>query len=51
MEKRLIPLDSRPIRFFCSACERPFALNEGGETIERQRSMAVIPLVVPSDRV
>jgi hypothetical protein len=50
MEKRLIPLDSRPIRFFCSACERPFALSEGGETIERQ-SMAVIPLVVPSDRV
>ncbi|CEL01722.1 hypothetical protein ASPCAL01301 [Aspergillus calidoustus] len=40
MEKRLIPLDSRPIRFFCSACERPFALSEGGETIERQRNTA-----------
>ncbi|KAL2811798.1 hypothetical protein BJX63DRAFT_269183 [Aspergillus granulosus] len=40
MEKRLIPLDSRPIRFFCSACERPFSLSEGGETIERQRNMA-----------
>ncbi|KAL3448493.1 hypothetical protein BJX65DRAFT_317386 [Aspergillus insuetus] len=40
MEKRLIPLDSRPIRFFCSACERPFALSEGGETIDRQRNTA-----------
>ncbi|KAL2786812.1 hypothetical protein BJX66DRAFT_312104 [Aspergillus keveii] len=40
MEKRLIALDSRPIRFFCSACERPFALSEGGETIERQRNTA-----------
>ncbi|KAL2841451.1 hypothetical protein BJY01DRAFT_249557 [Aspergillus pseudoustus] len=40
MEKRLIPLDSRPIRFFCSACERPFSLSEGGETIERQRNSA-----------
>ncbi|KAI9375845.1 hypothetical protein BJX61DRAFT_548625 [Aspergillus egyptiacus] len=27
MEKRLIPLDSRPIRFFCSSCERPFSLS------------------------
>jgi hypothetical protein len=45
MEKRLIPLDSRPIRFFCSACERPFALSEGGETIERQRSR-LLPLFV-----
>ncbi|KAL3456060.1 hypothetical protein BJX64DRAFT_294426 [Aspergillus heterothallicus] len=40
MEKRLIPLDSRPIRFFCSVCERPFSLSEGGETIERQRNSA-----------
>ncbi|KAJ0425297.1 hypothetical protein BJY00DRAFT_325597 [Aspergillus carlsbadensis] len=40
MEKRLIPLDSRPIRFFCSACERPFAMSEGGETIERQQDTA-----------
>ncbi|KAL5339735.1 hypothetical protein BJX70DRAFT_363011 [Aspergillus crustosus] len=37
MEKRLIPLDSRPIRFFCNECERPFALSHDGETIEREQ--------------
>ncbi|KAL4872109.1 hypothetical protein BDV12DRAFT_6703 [Aspergillus spectabilis] len=40
MEKRLIPLDSRPIRFFCSECERPFSLSDDGETIERERNSA-----------
>ncbi|KAL4905294.1 hypothetical protein BDW74DRAFT_185318 [Aspergillus multicolor] len=36
MEKRLLPLDAHPIRFFCGYCERPFSL--GDEVIERQRS-------------
>ncbi|KAL2871372.1 tetratricopeptide repeat protein [Aspergillus lucknowensis] len=40
MEKRLIPLDSRPIRFFCSECEKPFSLSEDGQIIERQRNTA-----------
>lgn len=36
MEKRLIPLDCRPIRFFCNRCERSFAVDD--EPAERQRS-------------
>ncbi|KAL2828170.1 hypothetical protein BDW59DRAFT_171016 [Aspergillus cavernicola] len=38
MEKRLIPLDSRPIQFFCGSCENPFSLSHDGETIERQQN-------------
>ncbi|KAL4803284.1 hypothetical protein BDV18DRAFT_145557 [Aspergillus unguis] len=34
MEKRFIPLDARPIRFFCNTCDRPFALDD--EMVERQ---------------
>lgn len=38
MEKRLIPLDCRPMRFFCSSCERHFAVGDNGEKIDRERS-------------
>ncbi|KAL4995851.1 hypothetical protein BDV10DRAFT_202764 [Aspergillus recurvatus] len=38
MEKRLLPLDARPIRFFCSYCERPFS--PGDEIIDRQPKLS-----------
>ena len=36
MEKRLIPLDARPIRFYCSYCERLFS--PADEMVDRQSS-------------
>ncbi|PLB49391.1 hypothetical protein P170DRAFT_509943 [Aspergillus steynii IBT 23096] len=39
MEKRLIPLDCRPMRFFCNSCERHFAVGDNGERVDRQRNM------------
>lgn len=42
MEKRLIPLDCRPIRFFCNRCERSFAVDDD-EPAERQRSTYSVP--------
>ncbi|KAL4911688.1 hypothetical protein BDW62DRAFT_207200 [Aspergillus aurantiobrunneus] len=50
MEKRLIPLDSRPVRFFCSNCERLFALGDD-EMVERKRStsMAVSSLLASTN--
>ncbi|KAL4927505.1 uncharacterized protein BDV17DRAFT_292506 [Aspergillus undulatus] len=36
MEKRMVPLDCRPIRFFCSTCDRPFSQGEN-ELVERPR--------------
>ncbi|KAB8237700.1 tetratricopeptide repeat protein [Aspergillus alliaceus] len=36
MEKRLVPLESRPIRFYCGSCERHFAIDEH-EPLDRQR--------------
>ncbi|KAL4794433.1 hypothetical protein BDV19DRAFT_399414 [Aspergillus venezuelensis] len=41
MEKRLVPLDCRPIRFFCSNCERPFSLSED-DAVERQQDTAYL---------
>ncbi|KAL4992841.1 hypothetical protein BDW68DRAFT_172866 [Aspergillus falconensis] len=38
MEKRLLPLDARPIQFFCSYCERPFS--PGDEMVDRQPNTA-----------
>ncbi|KAE8354753.1 hypothetical protein BDV28DRAFT_71330 [Aspergillus coremiiformis] len=37
MEKRLVPLYSRPIRFFCYSCERHFAIDDD-EPLDRQRN-------------
>lgn len=28
MEKRFVAFDCRPVRFFCSKCEKPFTMNE-----------------------
>ncbi|KAL4778567.1 hypothetical protein BJX76DRAFT_362611 [Aspergillus varians] len=39
MEKRLVPLDSRPIRFYCSTCERAFCVGDDVK-VERQRNTA-----------
>lgn len=40
VEKRFIPLNSRPICFFCGNCERPFTFGDGEEEgLDRQRSM------------
>ncbi|KAF9891338.1 hypothetical protein FE257_004193 [Aspergillus nanangensis] len=38
MEKRLIPLDCRPLRFFCSSCERHFAFGADDERVDRERN-------------
>ncbi|KAL4738553.1 hypothetical protein BDV11DRAFT_205836 [Aspergillus similis] len=38
MEKRLLPLDARPIRFFCSYCERLFS--PADEMVERQPKLS-----------
>ncbi|EAU32455.1 conserved hypothetical protein [Aspergillus terreus NIH2624] len=37
MEKRLIPLSSPSLRFFCNHCERHFAIGGDGERVERPR--------------
>ncbi|OOF91201.1 hypothetical protein ASPCADRAFT_177830 [Aspergillus carbonarius ITEM 5010] len=37
VEKRFIPLNSRPICFFCGNCERPFTFGDGEEGLDRQR--------------
>ncbi|KAL4967396.1 tetratricopeptide repeat protein [Aspergillus stella-maris] len=41
MEKRLVPLDCRPIRFFCNNCERPFSLSED-DMVERQQDTSCL---------
>ncbi|KAL4945135.1 hypothetical protein BDV06DRAFT_231825 [Aspergillus oleicola] len=41
MEKRLVPLDCRPIRFFCNHCERPFSLSED-DVVERRQDAACL---------
>ncbi|GAT29629.1 tetratricopeptide repeat domain protein [Aspergillus luchuensis] len=39
VEKRFIPLNSRPICFFCGNCERPFTFGDGEEEgLDRQRN-------------
>ncbi|PYH66201.1 tetratricopeptide repeat protein [Aspergillus vadensis CBS 113365] len=38
VEKRFIPLNSRPICFFCGNCERPFTFGDGEEGLDRQRN-------------
>ncbi|KAI2890517.1 hypothetical protein CBS76997_6616 [Aspergillus niger] len=39
VEKRFIPLNSRPICFFCGNCERPFTFGNGEEEgLDRQRN-------------
>ncbi|KAL4898637.1 hypothetical protein BDV59DRAFT_167259 [Aspergillus ambiguus] len=39
LEKRLIPLSCTSLRFFCSHCERLFAVGGDDERIDRQRNM------------
>ncbi|KAL4954001.1 hypothetical protein BDW69DRAFT_164016 [Aspergillus filifer] len=41
MEKRLVPVDCRPIRFFCNDCERPFSLGED-DVVERRQDTACL---------
>ncbi|PWY80918.1 tetratricopeptide repeat domain protein [Aspergillus sclerotioniger CBS 115572] len=43
VEKRFIPLNSRPICFFCGNCERLFTFGDGEEGLDRQRD---VPFVV-----
>lgn len=49
MEKRFIPLHCRLLRFFCTGCERPFAMNNG-EVVPRQKGSVVDRLAVLSNR-
>ncbi|PYI10740.1 TPR-like protein [Aspergillus sclerotiicarbonarius CBS 121057] len=37
VEKRFIPINSRPLCFFCGNCERPFTFGDGEEGLDRQR--------------
>lgn len=36
MEKRLVALDCRPLRFFCAKCENPFSMDET-ERVDRYK--------------
>ncbi|KAL4976466.1 hypothetical protein BDW66DRAFT_166440 [Aspergillus desertorum] len=38
LEKRLLSLNARPIRFFCGSCERPFS--PGEEMVDRQPTIS-----------
>ncbi|KAH1762083.1 hypothetical protein EMGR_004868 [Emarellia grisea] len=39
MEKRFLPLNSRPLRFFCEHCEKQFTMDDKDEIVDRQRDM------------
>ncbi|RLM01549.1 hypothetical protein CFD26_108537 [Aspergillus turcosus] len=36
MEKRFLPLNSRPLRFFCEHCEKQFTMGDKDEVVDRQ---------------
>ncbi|RAL02693.1 tetratricopeptide repeat protein [Aspergillus ibericus CBS 121593] len=42
VEKHFIPINSRPICFFCGNCERPFTFGDGEEGLDRQRDAPFI---------
>jgi RNase P subunit RPR2 len=42
MEKRFLPLNSRPLRFFCEHCEKQFTMGDKDEIVDRQRGETVI---------
>ncbi|OGM50232.1 hypothetical protein ABOM_001157 [Aspergillus bombycis] len=44
MEKRFIPLDSRPVRFYCGMCEKHFAIDDD-KPLDRQRCRAYCPYI------
>ncbi|KAF7165458.1 hypothetical protein CNMCM6106_001616 [Aspergillus hiratsukae] len=37
MEKRFLPVNSRPLRFFCEHCEKQFTVGNKDEIVDRQR--------------
>ncbi|KAF7174965.1 hypothetical protein CNMCM7691_005433 [Aspergillus felis] len=39
MEKRFLPLKSRPLRFFCEHCEKQFTMGDKDDIVDRQRDM------------
>ncbi|XHF96765.1 hypothetical protein AWENTII_000383 [Aspergillus wentii] len=41
MEKRLVPLNCQPIRFYCSKCDKQFAI-DADDKVDRQRNSRIL---------